>query len=294
MEKECSLESLTQELLTRCEFGDPNIARRCGVSGGADSVALLWLASQAGIDIEAVYVDHATRETANQEAAFVASIARRFGTRFSSERVEVDATSDLEQQWRIARHEALGPDAMLGHTADDQAETVLINLMRGAGVHGLAGIEPGPRHPILNLRRTDTEAVCEALGIEPFTDPTNKDLRYQRNRVRGELLPLMNQIANRDVVPSLNRTAQHSRSIADFLTDSVIDIDATNTRIVSKLPKPLAVEVLREWLRDELGHPIGTAEVNRVLDVVHHKVIACEISGGRRIARTDGVLRVES
>ncbi len=294
MEAKPSIDSLTEELLSRCNFGDGADWHRCGVSGGADSVAMLWLATQAGLDVEAVYIDHGTRKTASEEAMFVSEIARRSGARFSSVRVEVDATSDLEQQWRIARHDALGPNAMLGHTADDQAETVLINLMRGAGVSGMAGIEPGPRHPILSLRRSDTESICEAIGIEPFIDPSNSNPKHQRNRVRSELLPLLNEISQRDCVPNLNRTARHCQSVADFIKESSIDIDAADTRFVSQLPEPVAAHVLREWLRDELGHPISSAELTRVLEVVNHKVIACEISGGRRIARTDGVLRVET
>ncbi len=294
VEEKATTEELTRQLLAKCTFEGLAGPQRCGVSGGADSIALLWLATQAGLQVEAVYVDHQTRSTTNQEATFVSNIAKRFGASFSTVQVEVNATSDLEQQWRIARHKVLGPHAMLGHTADDQAETLLINLMRGAAVHGLAGIEPGPRHPILALRRFETEAMCAALDIEPFEDPSNSDSRYQRNRVRAELLPLLNEIADRDCVPGLNRTAKHCQSVTEFLTESTIDIDPVDTRTLATLPRALASQVLREWLRDELNHPVSSAELERVLEVVDHKVIACEISGGRRVARTDGMLRVES
>ena len=101
----------------------------------------------------------------------------------------------------------LGPDAATGHTADDQAETVLANLLRGAGVHGLAGMRAGPGHPLLGLRRAETVALCELLGLDPVQDPSNDDPRFVRNRVRHELLPLCSAIAGRDVVPVLARQA---------------------------------------------------------------------------------------
>jgi tRNA(Ile)-lysidine synthase len=97
--------------------------------------------------------------------------------------------------------------ALTGHTADDQAETVLLRLLRGSGGDGLSGIEPGPRHPILALRRIDTEAVCAEVGIEPVRDASNVSPAMLRNRVRHELLPLANDIAGRDVVPLIARTA---------------------------------------------------------------------------------------
>ena len=111
----------------------------------------------------------------------------------------------------------LGPDAATGHTADDQAETVLVNLLRGAGVHGLAAMRAGPGHPLLGLRRAETVALCEHLGLVPVRDPSNDDPRFVRNRVRHELLPLCSAIAGRDVVPVLARQAGVLAGDADLL-----------------------------------------------------------------------------
>ena len=105
----------------------------------------------------------------------------------------------------------LGPDALTGHTADDQAETVLLALLRGSGATGLSAMRPGGRHPLLALRRRDTRLLCAALQLDPVDDPTNADLRFRRNRVRHELLPLLDAIAERDVVPLLVRSGRPAR-----------------------------------------------------------------------------------
>src|SRR5688500_8221660 len=191
-------------LLTRCDFPPSGSAVTCSVSGGSDSLALLALASAAGRRVLAVHVDHGLREGSEGEAAVVAAAAERFAADFRAERVTVDPGPNLEARARAARYAVLPPDVLTGHTADDQAETVLLNLLRGAGLDGLAGMRR-ERHPLLDLRRHETEAVCRAEGIQFFTDPTNADPVHRRNRVRAELVPLLNDIAERDAVPILAR-----------------------------------------------------------------------------------------
>ena len=97
---------------------------------------------------------------------------------------------NLEARARAARFAVLPADVATGHTMDDQAETILVNLLRGAGADGLAGMAPGRRHPLLGLRRLETHALCAEVGLEPVCDPSNADPAFVRNRVRHELLPL--------------------------------------------------------------------------------------------------------
>ena len=111
----------------------------------------------------------------------------------------------------------LGTEAATGHTVDDQAETVMVNLLRGAGVSGLAGMHTGTRHPILAVRRAETGELCRRLDLVPVRDPTNEDRRFLRNRVRHELLPLCSEIAGRDVVPVLARQAGLMAADAELL-----------------------------------------------------------------------------
>jgi tRNA(Ile)-lysidine synthase len=294
-----SASELIDRLLPRCTFPDgagPGHGDRpvvAAVSGGPDSLALLVLATAAGLNVEAVHVDHGLRDGSDREADVVAAAAARFGASFRAERVEVDPGSDLEQRARDARRGVLGPTAMTGHTADDQAETVLINLLRGTGPTGLAAMVPGPRHPILSLRRAETHALCRAVGLDPVVDGSNDDPRFVRNRVRAELLPLMADIADRDPVPLLNRTADLGRRVADDLAALADGIDPTDARDLARRPSIVVDQVLRRWLTDERGHPPSADELTRVRAVVNNEAVACEISGHRRVARTDGRLRLE-
>ncbi len=284
-------QQLVGELLGRCTFPPAGADATCAVSGGADSLALLALSCAADLVVTAVHVDHGLRSGSAAEADVVADAAHRFGASFRSETVIVAAGSDLEARARSARRAVLGDRAMTGHTLDDQAETVLINLMRGAGSQGLAAMRPGFRHPILGLRRSETVDLCLALGLDPVVDPSNTDTRFVRNRIRHELLPLMNEIASRDTAPLLARSSDHLRSHSDFVVETATEIDATDCASLRAMPPPLAREALRQWLSVDSYAP-SSADLDRVWLVVQHEAVACEVAGGRRVSRSQGVLAV--
>ncbi|MGH1504795.1 MAG: tRNA lysidine(34) synthetase TilS [Acidimicrobiales bacterium] len=281
-------------LLGRCTFAPPGSAVRLGVSGGADSLALLVLATAADLDVTAVHVDHRLRAGSEAEAERVAAAADRFGASFEPHRVDVDDGPNLEARARNARLAVLGPGAATGHTADDQAETVLINLLRGAGVDGLAAMRPGPAKPILGLRRSETHALCAALGLDPVVDPSNDDPRFVRNRIRHELIPLAADIAGRDPVPLLARAAAAARRHVDHLDRLVDAVDPTDSRGLRAAHDLVAIGALRRWVKARRGRPPSVDELERILDVVHLRRAACELAGGWRLARTDGVLRLEA
>ena len=159
--------TLIADLLSRCTFPPGGSPLACAVSGGADSLALLVLAVAAGCDVTAIHVDHGLRAASAAEADVVRQAASRFGARVEIRRVSVPPGPNLEARARAARFAVLPVDVATGHTMDDQAETILVNLLRGAGADGLAGMEPGARHPILGLRRHETHAVCAAVGLAP-------------------------------------------------------------------------------------------------------------------------------
>lgn len=285
----------TGALLARCAFPPPGSPLVCAVSGGPDSLALLVLATAAGCDVTAVHVDHGLRPGSAGEAAVVEAAARRFGASFRCERVEVEPGPNLEARARAARRAVLPAGHATGHTADDRAETVLLAVLRGAGLDGLAALRPGPTHPIVRIRRRETHELCDALGLTPVHDPTNDDPRFRRNRVRHELLPLLDDIAERDVVPLLCRLSDLAAADAaalDELTDRAI-ADPTDSRALAAAPAALATRALRRLLRDEEGHPPDLATLGRALDVVHGRAVATELGGGRRLARTGNRLRVE-
>lgn len=278
-------------LLARCRFPAPGTPVVAGVSGGADSLALLILARAAGCAVTAVHVDHGLRPGSADEATVVRAAAERYGAAFRAERVAVEPGSDLEARARRARGEVLGPEACTGHTLDDRAETVVINLLRGAGTTGLSSLRPGPRHPILALRRSETQALCAAEGLVPVADPSNDDPAFLRNRVRHEVLPLLAEVAGRDVVAVLARQAELLADDADLIDTLASTLDVTDARTLAAAPAALARAAIRAWLRPTAGgQPPSAAEVERILVVARGDAVACEVSGGRRVQRSSGRL----
>lgn len=261
------------------------------MSGGADSVALLALARAAGLTVEAVHVDHGLRAGSAAEADVVADVAHRLGATFRSVTVAISGGANLEARAREARYAALPPDVLTGHTADDQAETVLLNLLRGSGVGGLGGMRRSERHPLLDLRRSETLAVCAEIGIAPLQDPSNDDPRHRRNRVRHELLPLLDDVARRDMVPLLTRLADLARAESDLLDTMAGGLDPTDARALAAAPAALARRAVRAWLGGH--HPPDLATVERVLAVARGEATAAEVGGGGRVVRHRQRLRRE-
>jgi tRNA(Ile)-lysidine synthase len=284
------VDPLNTDLVGRCTFPPAGTPLVCAVSGGADSLALLVLATAAGCRVTAVHVDHGLRPGSATEAEVVASAAARYESAFKSERVAVADGPNLEARARAARLEVLGPDAATGHTADDQAETVLANLLRGAGVDGLAAMRAGPRHPLLGLRRSDTVALCQEEGLEPVDDPSNRDPRFLRNRIRAELLPLCSELAGRDLVPVLARQAGLLAGDAEVLQVVAELVDPTDAKAVADAPGAVARRAVRAWLAGDSGYPPSRDAVERVLEVARGARKATEVDGGVRVARSRGTL----
>jgi tRNA(Ile)-lysidine synthase len=289
-------------LLGRCSFPGQGGPAVCAVSGGADSLAMLALAVAAGCSPHAVHVDHGLRPGGPEEAAVVESAAQALGATFEALSLRVEPGPDLEARARQARYLALPEGAMVGHTADDQAETLLLNLMRGAGLDGLRGMRATAgglrkvRRPILSLRRSETTALVAALGLRVVTDPSNAEPRFRRNRARHEVLPLLADVAGRDPVPLLARTAALLADDADLLDLLSRELDPTDARALAVAPRPLANRALRSWLRQDEGperHPPSYEDVERAWAVVTGRVVACEVSGGRRLSRSAGRLRLD-
>ena len=279
------------ELLPRCTFPPAGTAVTCAVSGGADSSALLVLAAAAGCTVTAVHVDHGLRPGSADEADVVHRLADAVGASFRAVTVHVGDGPNLEARSRAARYAELPADVLTGHTADDQAETVLVNLLRGAGLNGLAGMRTDHRRPLLALRRADTEALCDALQLTVVHDPTNLDPRHLRNRVRHELLPLMADLAQRDLVPVLARQADVLRGDAELLDELTAALDPTDARALAAAPLALARRAVRRWLTGE--HPPDLATVDRVLQVARGEALATEVGDGNRVSRHQQRLRLD-
>jgi tRNA(Ile)-lysidine synthase len=243
------------------------------VSGGADSVALLAtlldLNAELNLDLQVVHVDHQLRPDSADDARFVEELGARLGVPVIVEGVDVPRGGSLEAAARSVRHAALeklrrrrgAARIALGHTADDQAETLLMRILDGAGVRGLAAIPPvrGPIiRPLIDARRQDIEAVLRRAGLTWVEDPTNRDERFRRNRIRHDVLPALAAAGAGDVVPALVRTAALAREaiaaldamaarelvrLATFAADGGLTLPLSGLR---SLPSSVAPEVLRQ------------------------------------------------
>ncbi len=267
-----------------CTFPEPGTSVDIAVSGGADSLALLLLAHEHGLHVTAHHVDHRLREHSSRDIDVVRGVAEPRGIPVVLHTVSVDDGPNLEARAREARYSVLPDGCMTGHTADDQAETVLINVLRGAAAAGMAAMRPGHSRPLLRLRRHDTEAVCAVFGVTPVVDETNTDPRFVRNRVRHELLALMADISHRDPVPLLTRAADVFRADDDLLNELADSIDPTDARALAAAPVPLAHRALRRWLSDP--YPPDLATLERILAVAHGQAVACDIGEHRQIRRS--------
>jgi tRNA(Ile)-lysidine synthase len=206
-----------------------------GVSGGADSTALclilLELREEFGLVLHVAHFDHRARpRSAAADAAFVAELANHVGATLRVGRAGTAPKN--EDDARTARYDflrrvasELGATAIAtGHTRDDQAETVLLHLTRGTGLAGLAGMRPergGIVRPLLTLSRADTVALCAAAGITPREDPTNRSLRFARNRIRHRVLPELAKL-NPEVTTAIARLADAAARVADIAADHAV------------------------------------------------------------------------
>ena len=281
---------LVVELLSRCTFPPENSHVDCAVSGGADSVALLVLACAANLNVTAWHVDHGLRINSHTEAELVAQLATQLGAQFESRTVTVEQGANTEARAREARYGVMPQGVMTGHTADDQAETVLINLLRGSGTRGLAGMQPTDQRPLLHIRRSETEALCSALGMAVFNDPSNDDERFQRNRIRHEVLPLLESLTKRDLVPVFTRQADLLRDDDDLLNELAGALDPTDAVALAHAPIALSRRAIRSWLTNPLVPDSATVE--RVLEVARGNTLACDIGLGRQVRRSQQRLRI--
>lgn len=278
-----------------------------GCSGGADSLALLALAVASDLEPIAVHVDHGLRAGSGREADVVRAHAARLGVRTIAEQVTVDAGSNLEARARDARYVALRRAAsdvaanglLVGHTADDQAETVLLNLLRGAASSGLAAMparQGDVFRPLLGLRRADTAELCARLRFAPVFDPMNDDRSFRRAWIRHELVPLLERGARRDIVAVLARQADVFREESVLLDELAMaswptseDSDSPSARALAELPVALARRAVRRWIGPP---PPSFDEVERVLAVARGERLGTELAGHRRVVRRRGRLEL--
>ena len=187
-----------------------------GLSGGADSLALMAALVAEGHEVLALCVDHGLQDGSRAQAERAAEQARKLGARARVLSVAAGAES-MEAAARVARYRALaaacadeGLEVAVAHTADDQAETLLLGALRGrvTGMGERSEVE-GARvvRPLLGVRRADTEGACAELGLSAWQDPQNADTNFRRVALRREVIPQLSRIIGGDAVPALAQAA---------------------------------------------------------------------------------------
>jgi tRNA(Ile)-lysidine synthase len=308
------------------------------VSGGADSTALLLALEElknynklyTGICV--AHLDHRLRKSSSKDAKWVADLSAKLGFKSVIGRAKVlESDDNLEQAAREARYAFLERTAkrvsanyvLTAHTMDDQAETVLLRLMRGSASLGLGGMEPLrplAKHssiklvrPFLWARRTETEAYCRLRKIHFLSDEMNDDLSFARVKVRKQLLPLMQSFNNR-IVEAISRTATQLREDGAVLvknSDALLQraavsneesgetkVPALDVKVLADTPPALRRRALRQWLSSARGSTrrlemVHLLAVEKLLDGNAGGRVA-ELPGGGRVKRRRNRLEFES
>jgi tRNA(Ile)-lysidine synthase len=242
------------------------------VSGGADSLALAACVGRLVPGAAAVIVDHQLQPGSAEVAARAARQCVEFGLVARVEAVTVAGPGGPEAAARNARYAALRPACgvvLLGHTLDDQAETVLLGLGRGSGPRSIAGMRPYDPpwgRPLLGVSRAVTRAACAEQGIEVWEDPHNADPSFTRVRLRRDVLPLLEDVLQGGVASSLARTAAQLREDCDALDSlaAAFSGDCCAVDDIAELPVALRRRVLRSWLIDEGVPELSDSHLRRV------------------------------
>jgi tRNA(Ile)-lysidine synthase len=312
------------------------------VSGGADSTALLLALEELKnynklyITICVAHLDHRLRKSSSKDARWVADLSAKLGFKSVFGRAKVlddvlETNDNLEQAARKARYAFLERTAkrvsanyvLTAHTMDDQAETVLLRLMRGSASLGLGGMEtlrPLAKNssiklvrPLLWARRTETEAYCRLRKIQFLSDEMNEDLSFARVQVRKQLLPLMQSFNNR-IVEAISRTATQLREDGAVLvnnSDALLQraavsneesgetkVPMLDVRVLADAPPALRRRALRQWLSSARGSTrrlemVHLLAVEKLLDGNAGGRVA-ELPGGGKVRRRRNRLEFES
>jgi tRNA(Ile)-lysidine synthase len=312
-----AIRNAVREQLERCEAGDCILV---AVSGGADSLALAYatLIESAPLAIKAVAVtiDHQLQEKSSDQAAKVEKQLRAMGYQdVVVAKVKVSLESGLEAGARSARYEALQRIAVeknavrvvLGHTRDDQAESVLLGLARGSGTRSLSGMasENGIYlRPLLSLTRTQTEEACTEFGIEYWNDPHNENLDFSRVRVRREVLPVMEEQIGPGIAAALARSAALLRDDADAL-DAIASAEISRHNLtdlecsaLELLPRAIRTRILRSAIY-AAGAPSGSISADHIgaveaLITSWHGQGLVSLPGGVKVERISGRLSLSN
>lgn len=279
-----------------------------GLSGGPDSLCLLHILADlrrsVSFELRALHLNHMMRgDAAKEDAAFLSEECKALQVPLTVDVCNVykkaqEEGISPEEAGRKARHSALQRQRAnfftfcgarkkgrvliaLAHNRDDQAETVLMRMLRGTGIHGLAGMEyvrdDGVIRPLLDTPRSEIEAYCEKKGLSPRFDSTNADTYYTRNKLRLEVLPLLEKEFNPNLKDTLARLAANAREDDELLEKLAEQACADHAgsfpvRELAAMEPALAKRVIRRMFADVgLTEDIGAAHLSALLEAAHNR-----------------------
>jgi len=308
-----AIRNAVKPYLARLEAGDKVLV---AVSGGADSLALASAivkeSKEFAITPIAITVDHQLQSGSGAQAEKVEKQLKEMGYgKVICKKVVVTTESGLEAGARDARYKALSACAseekatkvFLGHTRDDQAETVLLGLARGSGTRSLSGmaIENGIYlRPLLHITRNETVAACKEIGVEPWNDPHNGNTEFSRVRVRTDILPIMEEKLGPGIAAALSRSASILRDDADALDEiaqreiSRFDLTNLGCEELAALPRAIRSRVMRAAIY-AAGAPSGSITADHLAAVEAlvtswHGQGQVSLPGGVKVERISGRL----
>lgn len=312
-----AIRSAVRDCLSSCTAGDTVLV---AVSGGADSLALAAAlvpeTKSALINLVGITIDHQLQENSNIQAIKVLAQLSEIGiSQTEIVKVNVELIDGLEASARRARYAALDAAAekygakliLLGHTLNDQAESVLLGLARGSGARSLSGMARCNGkycRPLLETTRAETLAACLENNLTPWVDPHNSDSQFARVRVRTDALPKLEESIGPGITQALARSADLLRDDADALdglaTQAAANLDLADLEIslLSDLPKAVRTRVLRLAIY-AAGAPAGSITADHVASVEAlvtswHGQGACSLPGGVKVSRISGRLSLLS
>jgi tRNA(Ile)-lysidine synthase len=306
-----------RDCLSACSAGDTVLV---AVSGGADSLALAAAlvpeSKNALINLVGVTIDHQLQKNSGDQATKVFAQLSELGIfQIESVKVDVEMVDGLEASARRARYAALDAVAekhnakliFLGHTLNDQAESVLLGLARGSGTRSLSGMARCTGkycRPLLEITRSVTLAACTENNLTPWIDPHNSDSQFARVRVRTDALPKLEESIGPGITEALARSADLLRDDADALdgwaTQVADGLDLADLEItaLAELPKAVRTRLLRMAIY-AAGAPMGSITAEHVASVEAlvtswHGQGACSLPGGVKVSRISGRLSLLS
>jgi len=312
-----AIRSAVRECLSSCSAGDTVLI---AVSGGADSLALAAAlvpeTKKLLINLVGVTIDHQLQKSSGEQATKVIAQLSELGIAESEiVKVNVEMIDGLEASARRARYAALDTAAekhnakliFLGHTLNDQAESVLLGLARGSGARSLSGMARCTGkycRPLLEITRSETLAACAENNLNPWIDPHNSDSSFARVRVRTDALPKLEESIGHGITEALARSAALLREDADALdgwaTQVAADLDLADLEItqLAELPKAIRTRILRMAIY-AAGAPMGSITADHVASVEAfvtswHGQGACSLPGGVKVSRISGRLSLLS